>query len=740
MVASRPLQPRPAWPDPYQPDRARDRERRGAVRQPQASPGRPPRANLDSLAIGAPLTAALVGLLLTEGEAALGAAAPDAAAGGVARHGDGDAGAAWHHDAAATRFGPAAQGGLTGPIAASTSGEILDLVEASQGETPSGATASTAAGTLVPPGATPTGMGGQTAVAGGISITLGAAPALDGPGLSGDGSANGDASSGGRIGTTITGTDGDDVIHGTPYDDHLSGGAGNDVIYGYEGDDLLDGGTGNDRLFGGPGNDTLLGGAGQDQLFGGTGEDRLFGGSGNDRLLGEEGRDWLDGGPGDDRVDGGADADRMIGGSGNDILTLDNIHDVAFGDGSGIAVAGTNTLVVEAAFATDLFEQMGEQRATFVFSENFGQSLPAGVAGHPQQVAGDIQNIILEGSADHDVVGDSGANRITGNSGDNALFGGRGEDVLSGGAGRDLLDGGSGEDLLKGGSGEDILKGGSSADRLYGGDGDDLLAGGRGADLLYGEAGNDSFAIGLNDSDVDWVFDDAGRNRLIIEDGAGHRVQTAVAGDDLYVVVHNQEVAVVDDYLGHEAAYDGIDTGSGVRSIDDLMAPNAGAGPALSGKPAGSPPPGGADDMLDVWLTRPSLQGGSGSDHLTGTSGADWLAGHAGDDHLRGSTGRDVLEGGAGSDVLEGGAHDDRYLFKAGDAGSDVIRDTEGSNVAELNGFAGAKLNGVLVGKNLVVVANYAPVFTFENFVGNEHSFAGVQNGDQFVAAEDLLA
>jgi hypothetical protein len=65
MVVLRPREPRPASPDPYQPDRARDREHRRVVRQPHASPSRPPRVNLDSLAIGAPLTAALVGLLLT---------------------------------------------------------------------------------------------------------------------------------------------------------------------------------------------------------------------------------------------------------------------------------------------------------------------------------------------------------------------------------------------------------------------------------------------------------------------------------------------------------------------------------------------------------------------------------------------------------------------------------------------------------------------------------------------------
>jgi Ca2+-binding RTX toxin-like protein len=703
--------------------------------QPHASPGRTPRVNIDGLAIGAPLTAALVGLLLTDGDGALGHAGASTAGGAAARHGEGEAGPAWHHDVAATRLGPDAQGGLTGQLAASTSGEIFDPVAASEGATTDGTSASTAPGTLVPPGATPAGMDGEAALAGGISITIGSGVPLDGFGL-GDASVDG-ASSTGRIGETITGTDGDDVIHGTPHDDRLFGGAGDDIIYGYAGDDLLDGGDGDDRLLGGPGDDTLLGGSGQDQLFGGSGDDRLLGGSDNDRLLGEEGRDWLDGGSGDDRVDGGQDADRMSGGSGDDLLVVDHLHDVALESGRGPDGGGEDILEIAGGFADHLPE--GIDSATFVFSGELGATLPSAATSYRQQVGPEIEHLILNGSADHDVVGDSGGNRINGNSGDNALFGGRGDDVLNGGSGRDLLDGGSGEDLLKGGSDADTLKGGSSADRLYGGDGDDLLAGGRGADLLYGEAGDDSFTIGLNDSDVDWVLDHAGRNQIGIEDGGGHQVQTAVAGNDLYVVVHNNPVAVVDDYLGHEAAYDGIDTGDGVRSIDDLMAPNAAAGPALITEPAGSAPPGGADDMLDAWLTRPSLQGGGGIDQLTGTSGADWLTGHAGNDHLRGSDGRDVLEGGAGSDVLDGGAHDDRYLFKAGDAGWDVIRDTEGSNVAELNGFAGAKLNGVVVGKNLVVVANHAPVFTFENFVGNEQAFAGVQNGEQFVATEDLL-
>ena len=45
----------------------------------------------------------------------------------------------------------------------------------------------------------------------------------------------------------------------------------------------------------------------------------------------------------------------------------------------------------------------------------------------------------------------------------------------------------------------------------------------------------------------------------------------------------------------------------------------------------------------------------------------------------------------------------------------------------------------MVAGQNLVVVANYAPLFTFEDFVGNEQ-FAGIQSGDQFIPTEDLLA
>jgi hypothetical protein len=106
-----------------------------------------------------------------------------------------------------------------------------------------------------------------------------------------------------------------------------------------------------------------------------------------------------------------------------------------------------------------------------------------------------------------------------------------------------------------------------------------------------------------------------------------------------------------------------------------------------------------------------------------------------------GGDGQDVLEGRAGIDRLEGSAGDDRYLLRAEDAGiSDVIHDTEGSNVVELDGFAGTRLQAVVSGKDLVVVADGAPVFTFEDYVGNEQALAGIRVGDEVVSAEDLLS
>jgi Ca2+-binding RTX toxin-like protein len=104
------------------------------------------------------------------------------------------------------------------------------------------------------------------------------------------------------------GTEGDDVILGTPAGEDIHGLGGDDVICGQGGSDLLTGDAGKDRLFGGGGSDELhqngleggllAGGVGPDQLIANGGNDTLRGGPDNDTLLGYRGNDALDGGSG----------------------------------------------------------------------------------------------------------------------------------------------------------------------------------------------------------------------------------------------------------------------------------------------------------------------------------------------------------------------------------------------------------------------------------------------------------
>ena len=224
----------------------------------------------------------------------------------------------------------------------------------------------------------------------------------------------------------------------------------------------------------------------------------------------------------------------MQGGTGNDVLVVDNLHDVALDNMPGPNGGGTDTLEVDDGFAASLAAAGQPATVTFLFSDELGVALPAAAESYTQQVAPGIEHVILTGSADHDVIGDDGANQITGNAGDNALFGGGGGHPRRQRRRRPAR-GRGGSDRLEGDAGEDILNGGAGADELHGGDGADMLDGGLGVDQLYGGADNDTFVFGLNDNAIDPVFDHEGSNQLLL-DGFGDRsVQTALLGDDLYL-------------------------------------------------------------------------------------------------------------------------------------------------------------------------------------------------------------
>jgi Ca2+-binding RTX toxin-like protein len=167
-------------------------------------------------------------------------------------------------------------------------------------------------------------------------------------------------------GAVITGTPGNDRIHGHAQADQINALTGDDRVHGRRGDDTIDLGPGADFAWGGRGNDTIGGFAGPDVIRGNQGDDtirgdldevgdlvskdRLFGGFGNDTISGGDGDDFMSGGPGDDRQDGGAGNDTIFanqgrdvtdGGDGNDRLFALSRKDVqGRGDMEGDTVRG----------------------------------------------------------------------------------------------------------------------------------------------------------------------------------------------------------------------------------------------------------------------------------------------------------------------------------------------------------------------------------------------------------------
>ena len=164
-------------------------------------------------------------------------------------------------------------------------------------------------------------------------------------------------------GWVIVGTNGPDVIVGSPQRDSISGGNGDDVICadppqhetpggdedeecsgegsggsmgsGGGGPDWVWGGNGADLLFGGGGPDRLWGGNGDDVIYGGGGPDTIYAGNGNDVVQGGGGPDVIWGELGDDQLFGGPAFDKLDGGKGNNVLDPGDQGEDSGGCGGG---------------------------------------------------------------------------------------------------------------------------------------------------------------------------------------------------------------------------------------------------------------------------------------------------------------------------------------------------------------------------------------------------------------------
>ncbi|MEZ5076367.1 MAG: calcium-binding protein [Solirubrobacterales bacterium] len=262
---------------------------------------------------------------------------------------------------------------------------------------------------------------------------------------------------------TIVGTDGDDVLHGTPERDVIAGGAGDDEIYGALGSDVICGGPGSDLIHGGRGNDEVDGGPGQrDRVIGDLGDDKVLGGPGGyDEVAGDLGIDVVNGGAGDhDLVHGDYGWDRMSGGAGKgDIASF--ATNVAGGKGAGVW-------------------------ASLEAHKAFGD-------GHDKLFKFEA----LEGSAFADtLIGNKGANVIDGGAGDDKIFGGGGRDFLNGGQGSDGCKGAKGRTTS---CGKEAPPNASAYVEL-----NPTMSGGAGLQIVGG-AGPDDFVLGFDEPSGTYV-------------------------------------------------------------------------------------------------------------------------------------------------------------------------------------------------------------------------------------------
>jgi Ca2+-binding RTX toxin-like protein len=395
---------------------------------------------------------------------------------------------------------------------------------------------------------------------------------------------------------TIVGTDGDDVLRGTPERDVIWGGKGDDTIYGSLGNDLICGGPGADLIHGGRGNDEVDGGAGDgDRVIGDLGDDKVMGGAGNyDEVAGDLGIDVVNGGPGDfDLVHGDYGYDRMSGGAGKgDIASFATT--VAGGRGSG----------VWASLAAHRARGDGHDKL-FEFES-------------------------LEGSAFRDT--------LIGNRRANTIFGGPGDDrIRGGGGGRDAVDGGQGSDRCSGAKGRTTSCGrerpplGSAYVQL------DPAVGGGGGLQIVGGAGPDHFAVSFDEASK--TFGVSAKRPLAAGFGCAHpggdrrQVVCPAGGDGRWLMA---DLGPGDDSVRVVGSL--VDVGN-VRLAggfgDDL----------LEGGPE--------DDLLEAGPGADRLYGGAGADGLVGgLPGPTFLYGGADGDLLAagGGCAGGALVGGPGRD------------------------------------------------------------------------------------------
>jgi Ca2+-binding RTX toxin-like protein len=169
--------------------------------------------------------------------------------------------------------------------------------------------------------------------------------------------------------------------------------------------------------------------------------------------------------------------------------------------------------------------------------ENAGEGTDTVFSTTHYALSANMENLVLQGSADLQGYGNSLNNVLYGNNGNNLLNGGTGADVTFGGAGDDVyfvddlgdvvfenMNEGTDavfstvkyalsanvEILVLQGVGNLDGTGNALANSIVGNSGDNVLDGQGGADALTGDTGNDTFVFNVGQADGDTVVDFSG--------------------------------------------------------------------------------------------------------------------------------------------------------------------------------------------------------------------------------------
>ena len=459
----------------------------------------------------------------------------------------------------------------------------------------------------------------------------------------------------------------------------ITGNIGDNVLMGLAGNDVLDGGLGNDTLIGGLGDDMYMvdsindvvvenAGEGVDMVdasthyrLGANLENLMLIGSADLQGYGNADANQLTGNDGNNLLDGGAGADLMHGGLGNDVFFADDASDVA--------------------------------------TENVGEGNDTLFSTAHMRLSANVENLVLQGSADLQGYGNSENNVIYGNTGSNLLDGGVGVDVMLGGAGSDVYFVDNANDIVfeNANEGTDtvfstahfglsadveylILQGsadlqgyGNSLNNvIFGNAGNNLLNGAGGADVMVGGVGNDTYFV---DDANDMVVENANEGSDVVLStahfGLSANVETLVLQGSADLQGYGNAGANTlfgnagNNLLNGEGGADRMVGGAGndvyfVDNIGDIVveALNDGSDAVFST----------INYTLTANVETLVLQG---SGDLTGT-------GNALGNTLHGNAGNNTLNGGAGADVLVGNAGNDTFVFASGQANGDRIFDFAG--------------------------------------------------------------